>query len=63
LQTIVGGTQRLVLDEDGLRQIIGCIRLSLGCILDQRLGFLIARRSGGAAYPVEQTCEQLPFFG
>src|SRR5205807_8862674 len=63
LQTIVGGAKRLVLDEDGLRQIIGCVRLSLGCILDQRLGFRIARRTGGAANPVEQTCEQLAFFG
>jgi hypothetical protein len=63
LQTIVSGAQRLVLNEDGLRQIIGRVRLSLGCVLDQRLGFLIARRIGRAANPVEQTGEQLAFFG
>ena len=57
LQTIVGGAQRLVLDEDGLRQKIGRVRLSLGCVLDQRLGFLIARRICRAVDTVEQTCQ------
>jgi hypothetical protein len=57
LQTIVGGAQRLVLDEDGLRQKIGRVRLRPGCVLDQRFGFLIARSISRAADTVEQSCK------
>jgi hypothetical protein len=63
LQPFIGRTQGLVLDDDGLRQEIGRIRHGLDGIGNQSLGLRVARRVGCRADAIEETCDELAFFG
>ena len=63
LKPLVGGLQRLILNEHRLRQEIGSIGLRADGVRDQRLGLRIARYIGGPLDAVEKTVQQLAFFG
>jgi hypothetical protein len=58
-----GGLKALFLQDDGLGEIIGGIRVTGEFVADQRFGFGIARRRCGLAHADEKFIEQLAFLG
>ena len=63
LQPVIGGAQRLILDDDGLGEEIGRIGQRLDGVRYEGLGFLVARRGAGVLDALEQALEQLTFLG
>ena len=63
LQALIGGAQRLILNDDGLGEKIGRIRQRLDGVRYEGFGFLVARRGACVLDSLEQALEQLTFLG
>jgi hypothetical protein len=57
------GLQRLLLHQHGLHQQVGRRGLAVDKILDQRLGFAVARLGFEGLYTAEQAGDELAFLG
>ena len=62
-QTVLVQDQALRAANDRLQELEGKVKEGQAASGPRPGGFLIARRIGRAADPVEQTCEQLALFG